>query len=628
MAITWANILEWETRPLDEIAQTLFEASQGLRDAYEKGQDHLNALQSEGEAVTAMRATTITNLASLECALTNVNGALMAIEGARDGVGEVIGHADSALASAAAHECTIDADGTVHTIDPDTKNQDILRAKISLSDMVKEILKYADQVDTDLYHALQDINNDRYTDGDGENNKVVGVPDLPQPNWSPSQVAAWWNSLPEDRKQLLMDHRPDDIRHLDGLPAYARDRANRFALDGYFDDKGEYHKGALADAEQEVNDANAKYQAALKKSTDKKLNPALAKIDYTDPEVATAKREYEQALEKYQDLKAIKSQTDPIHRLTNGLAPAYLLDFNYDEKYHRTTAIVSAGNPDTATHVSTVVPGIGTNVRGDLDYYMDFNDRLRDQTKHAGVDPNNVAAISYLGYVAPKNSFHDLGIVQAADIGYANRAAPKLAQFEEGLRASANANGHKFLNTLLTHSYGSTTGGKSATLMAPGTVDRLILAGSPGGGVDSIDEYNVPKGNVYVSAVPSGDFVEGLGAIMGYGKDPQNLEGITHLSGDATGSAEYAPLAGKMTTENHMAYFHEGTRTSQDFANIVAGGNPTTDKEWDALQTAQGKVTELDRKPWLKKLMEDAEKQTPPPSPSDVMPGDPLQRHW
>ena len=83
-----------------------------------------------------------------------------------------------------------------------------------------------------------------------------------------------------------------------------------------------------------------------------------------------------------------------------------------------------------------------------------------------------------------------------------------------------------------------------------------------------------------------------------------------------------------MTTENHMAYFHEGTRTSQDFANIVAGGNPTTDKEWDALQTAQGKVTELDRKPWLKKLMEDAEKQTPPPSPSDVMPGDPLQRHW
>ena len=39
MAITWGNILEWETRPLDEIAQELLEASQGLRKAYEKGQD-------------------------------------------------------------------------------------------------------------------------------------------------------------------------------------------------------------------------------------------------------------------------------------------------------------------------------------------------------------------------------------------------------------------------------------------------------------------------------------------------------------------------------------------------------------------------------------------------------------
>ena len=48
-----------------------------------EGLDDLNAIQSEGEAVTAMRATTITNLASPERTLTNVNGALMAIEGTR-----------------------------------------------------------------------------------------------------------------------------------------------------------------------------------------------------------------------------------------------------------------------------------------------------------------------------------------------------------------------------------------------------------------------------------------------------------------------------------------------------------------------------------------------------------------
>ena len=582
MAITWANILEWQTGPLDEIAQTLFEASQGLREAYEMGQDDLNAIQSEGEAVTAMRATTITNLASLERALTNVNGALMAIEGARDGVGYIIAQVKDVLAEATTKQCEIDANGSVQPMASAPKTDLVLIDAYALAIRVKEIVEYADKVDTDLYHALQDINNDRYTDGDGENNKVVGVPDLPQPNWSPSQNAAWWNSLPDDRKQLFMDHRPDEIRHLDGLPAYARDRANRFALDGYFDEKGKYHKGALADAEQAVKDAQKKYDDALKN-----VRPG-AKSNYSNSQALAAKDELEHALEKYQDLKAIKSHTDPLHRLTNGRAPAYLLDFNYDDKYHRTTAIVSAGNPDTATHVSTLVPGIGTNVRGDLDYYMDFNDRLREQTKHAGANPNNVATISYLGYVAPKND--GLNIVQAADIGYANRAAPKLAQFEEGLRANANANGHAFINTLLTHSYGSTTGGKSATLMAPGTVDRLILTGSPGGGVNSIDEYSVPKEHIYVSAVPEGDSVEGLGAVIEYGKDPRKLEGITHLSGDATDSAEYTPYPNRIfSTANHMSYFHEGTRTSQDFANIVAGGNPTTDEEWAAIQKERGK---------------------------------------
>lgn len=603
MAITWANILEWKTGPLDEIAQTLFEASQGLRKAYEKGQDHLNALQSEGDAVTAMRATTISNLASLERALTNVNGALMAIEGARDGVGQVMVEINEITSFASANECTIHQDGSVSATE---KGKDAAQ-KVELG--IETLLEKADQVDTDLYHALQDINNDRYTDGDGANNKVIGVPDLPQPNWSPSQNAAWWKSLTDEQQQFLIRHRPDDIRHLDGLPATARGLANRFALEGYVDAYGNEQKGALAEAKEEYDKAREKYGAILKKS----MSPDRPPTEYGYPVAgaAEAEAELERAKEKYEDLLAIQEQTNNDVRMSNGLAPAYLLDFNYDEKYHRTTAIVSAGNPDTATHVSTLVPGIGTNVRDSLGQYMDINDRLREQTKHAGVDPNNVAAISYLGYVAPRNDGTHL--VQAMDIGYAERGAPKIAQFEEGLRASANANNHKFTNTLLTHSFGSTTGGKSATMTAPGTIDRLILTGSPGSGVQSIDEYNVPKENVYVSAVYNADNVQGLGFDSSYGVDPQELEGITHLSGDARDAEKYhqgpahAPLftnipvgrKGYFSTvdldnifhpfTNHMAYFKEGTRTSQDFANIIAGGNPTTDEEWAAIKAARGK---------------------------------------
>ena len=574
MAVSWAHVLTWETGPLDSIASDLLEASKGLREAYESGDTAVWSVRSQGEAVTTMQATTICNLASLDRALTNVNGALMAIEAARDGIGTIMADINEAKAFAALHRCTINSDGSISAVNQSKEVVTVLEYD------VHAILTKANQVDTTLAEALASINTDRYTDGDRGSNKVVGIPDVPQANWSPSQNAAWWNSLPEERKKFLIDHCPDDIRHLDGLPAAARDQANRNALEGYVDANGKTHQGALKDAEQAAENAKK------------------------DPNISGEERK--QLTEKYEDLKAIHEQTANDVRASKGLAPAYLLDFNYDEEYHRTTAIVSSGNPDTATHVSTLVPGIGTNVRGDLGKYVAANDRLRAQTAHAGVDPNNVATISYLGYVAPKND--GWNNIQAADIGYANRAAPGLARFEEGLRANAEANHHKFTNTLVTHSYGSTTGGKAAALMAPGTVDRLILTGSPGGGVQSIDEYNVPREHVYESSIPEGDAVQGIGPDAYYGKNPRHLEGITHLSGDATDAKDYwrqlppeTPVSGESAAgdrigaalrhaiDNHMLYFEDGTRTSQDFANIIAGGNPTTDEEWAAIKAARAK---------------------------------------
>ena len=579
MAITWANILNWESGTLESIAKELLEANQGLREAYEDGEATLGAVRSEGEAVTAMRATTLTNLASLERALTNVNGALMAIEGAHDGVATVMSLVNSTLAFAAENDCTIHPDGSITGEGTKNRRGEPSIALAKLGHMIKDAITYADQVDTDLYHALQDINNDRYTDGDGANNKVVGIPDFPQPNWTPSQVAAWWNSLPDDRKQLFMDHRPDEIRHLDGLPAYARDRANKHALDGYLHADGTYRAGAFEESKEELSAATEEYNKAkkeyLKAASETSTNHIPADLREKYRKAAERMRV---AQEHYDDLSAIRRQTNDFERAKSGLPPAYLLDFDYDKDHQRTTAIVSSGNPDTATHVSTLVPGIGTNVRGDLGDYMEINERLRKQTKHAGINPNNVATISYLGYVAPKND--GTNIRQAADIGFADRAAPKLARFEEGLRASAEANNHNFLNTLIGHSYGSTTSGKSMTL--------------------------VPEKYVYESSIPEGDAVQGLGPEASYGTNPRKLEGITHLSGDATDAKDYwhtydsllkHPFdPGKASADylansfkNHMAYFEKDTRTSQDFANIIAGEKQTTDKEWAALEEARAK---------------------------------------
>lgn len=581
MAITWADILTWTTGPLESAATDLVATSKALVSAASDGQDATNAIQSQGSAVTAIRTAATTNMTALARLATNVNSAMMAIEGAYDGVATVMANIQNAQAYAAENHCTINADGTVSSNaynESDSVKTQAMLAAAELKTTIEQIIKDADQIDTDLYHAMSDINNDRATDGDkAGDNKVIGVPDHPNKNWTPSQNAAWWNSLTGKQQQHLIDHCPDEIRHLDGLPATSRDQANRHALKGWVDANGNEHKGALEYA-----------RGKLKEARDN----------------SASEEEIEQLKEKVEDLEAIDRQTNNDDRARKGLAPAYLLDFDYDEKYHRTTAIVSSGNPDTASYVSTLVPGIGTHVGSDLKKYMDANENLKAQTAHAGVDPSRVATISYLGYVAPEGPGGK--IYQAANIGYADRAAPDLARFEEGLRASGNANGHPFTNTVIGHSYGSTTAGKAMTQVAEGTVDNFIMCGSPGAGAESIDQYNVPKGHVYESSVPEGDAVQGLGPDSEYGTNPKKLDGIVHLSGDATDADGYwswtdsvRRTAGllpflKMDIDlhsfaNHDRYFDDGTRTSQDFSNIIAGGKQTTDEEWSAIETERGK---------------------------------------
>ena len=581
MAITWADILTWTTGPLESAATDLAATSKALVSAASDGQDATAAIQSQGSAVTAIRTAASTNMTSLAQLATNVNSALMAIEGAYDGVAKVMANVQNAQAYAAENYCTINSDGSVsshaHNESDSIKTQAMLAAA-DLETTIKQIIKDADQVDTDLYHAMSDINNDRATDGDkAKDNKVIGVPDHPNKNWSPSQNAAWWNSLSEKQRQHLIDHCPDEIRHLDGLPAAARDQANRNALKGWVDANGDEHEGALKYARRKLKEAR---------------------------DNSASEEEIKQLEEKVADLEAIELQTDNDFREHSGAAPTYLLDFDYDEKHHRTTAIVSSGDPDTASHVSTLVPGIGTNVRDNLKDYIEVNENLKAQTAHTGVDPSEVATISYLGYVAPEGPGGK--IYQAADIGYADRAAPDLARFEEGLRASGNANGHSFTNTVIGHSYGSTTAGKAMTQVAAGTVDNFIMCGSPGAGAESIDQYNVPKGHVYESSVPEGDAVQGLGPDDTYGTNPKKLSGITHLSGDTTEAKDYWTFADSLERTkgvgpfldidvarnaftNHMSYFDKDTRAFQDFANIIGGGKQTTDEEWSAIETERGK---------------------------------------
>lgn len=219
---------------------------------------------------------------------------------------------------------------------------------------------------------------------------------------------------------------------------------------------------------------------------------------------------------------------------------------------------------------SALVPGIGTHVDVDLKKYMDTNENPKAQTAQVGTNPHNVAAISYPGYVAPEGPGGRSTRLQT--LATPTRPPRTLARFEEGLRASGN----------------------------------FIICGSPGAGAESTDQYKIPEGHVYESSAPEGDAVQGLGPDSEYGTNPKKLSGITHLSGDTTDSENYkipgedyvrntghpfkqaADILGTPFL-NHDTYFDEGTRTSQDFSNIIAGGKQTTDDEWAAIEMERGK---------------------------------------
>ena len=216
------------------------------------------------------------------------------------------------------------------------------------------------------------------------------------------------------------------------------------------------------------------------------------------------------------------------------------------------------------------MPGIGTHVDVDLKKYMDTNENPKAQTAQVGTNPHNVAAISYPGYVAPEGPGGRSTRLQT--LATPTRPPRTLARFEEGLRASGN----------------------------------FIICGSPGAGAESTDQYNVPEGHAYESSVPEGDAVQGLGPDSKYGTNPKKLSSITHLSGDTTDSENYkipgedyahdtghpfkqaADILGAPFL-NHDTYFDEGTRTSQDFSNIIAGGKQTTDDEWAAIEMERDK---------------------------------------
>jgi hypothetical protein len=250
------------------------------------------------------------------------------------------------------------------------------------------------------------------------------------------------------QESLLFTH-AGEIGALDGVPAIARDRANRSHLAEL---KGQViaEIDRLRDHDNRSDDDNKRLDDAKKQLHG--IEDIAKRIDHPDA--------------------------------TKGQQQAVLLGI---DTAGTGRAIVAAGNPDTATNVATYVPGTGARLEmagGDIDR----SDKMLASATKAGSPSTSV--ITWIGYEAPQS------LPSAASESYAEGAKKDLDRFQDGLRTTHE--GPPSHNTVLGHSYGSTVIGHTAHTEHI-NADELVVAGSPGVGVHKASDLNFPTDHVYAT---------------------------------------------------------------------------------------------------------------------------------
>lgn len=227
---------------------------------------------------------------------------------------------------------------------------------------------------------------------------------------------------------------------------------------------------------------------------------------------------------------------------------------------------VVEGNLATAKHIAVTVPGISNNLDNFGDY-IDTGVHLK------GVTGPDTAVVTWLGYDTPVG----IGLNparMAAEIGnktLAAAGATALVPFVGGLR-ELNPSASM---TVIGHSYGSLVTGLAAKngLRA----DNVVFIGSPGVGVNSTADFNLPDG-AKVYAMEPGAAVH-LGSV-GAGGDPvSNLGHNVHpLGGVPTEpgfGATTVDIGNRLdVTSSHGAYYDVGSKSLNNLGSIVDGNGP------------------------------------------------------
>ncbi|MFJ4190164.1 alpha/beta hydrolase [Kitasatospora sp. NPDC089509] len=355
---------------------------------------------------------------------------------------------------------------------------DAVEADTSLAGMLNLFARHAkDKSGLDEKTAAADA----YLAQFGDASNPMWQRSMPLKDAAPTEVNSWWKGLGPQGRQWFLSHHPEVLGNLDGIPAEVRDQVNRKHLNDLMEPiRTKQRLGQPLDSSDKAN-------LAL-------YGPIGARLG--------------------------DSKGDP---------PIYLLRLGSEGQGR---AVLSFGNPDTATDISSYVPGITTTMAslgpGANDGTNEAENALNLYRAASGKAPagHSVASVVWLGYDSPGM---DLG---AASTKAGKDGAPEYARFLSGVRASHEGTQPPHL-TSVGHSYGSYLVGQATKLATqPGShyvpPDDVVFIGSPGVGVDKAADLKMPSGHVWVGAADN-DIVTHAPSKLSldpderwYGRDPSS----------------------------------------------------------------------------------------------------------
>ncbi|MFR9731812.1 alpha/beta hydrolase [Saccharopolyspora sp. MS10] len=344
----------------------------------------------------------------------------------------------------------------------------------------------------------------------------------------PAAVHGVWSALTGAQRDELADRFPRLVGGTDGVPAAARDRANRSVF--------------AAQRRAVVTELDAART---------RLREDFARHGRSDTARGSEIKELGEAL---RGMDALQAALGPSAETTG----YYLLGLD-STAGHRGQVIVAHGNPDLAEHTMTSVPGTFSDL-GNAAEYVALNDDVLHRANELSGGRN--AVITWTAYQSPDH------LAAAAFGGYAADAHADLSRFQEGLRVTHE--GPPSHNTLAGHSYGSTVTGTTAA-HGGAHADELVFLGSPGVGVDHATELGVPGEHVW-AAKSDEDPIDGTPSLNPLDWGPTVFGGTDHAryGVDPTDPAFGGRIMPNAPGSGHNDYWAEGP-SRESMARIMTG---------------------------------------------------------